>query len=142
LRRIVMRVTVNTGKFGDLVVIAGVVAERAFRRMLVAGRMIRIRTQFALEHDFGTGRHVQIVADAFDQLGAAAAQQAGELVFGQRVRHRRHGAQNRRRIAAEHHRHRKGLPGNLRAWSRKSSAPPRWASQRMITLSGAITCCR
>ena len=43
---------------------------------------------------------------ALRQLGACAAQQAGELVFGQRVRHRRHGAEDRRRIGAQHHRHR------------------------------------
>jgi hypothetical protein len=36
----------------------------------------------------------------------------------------------------------KGVPGCAFAWSRKSSAPPRCASQRMITLSRAITCCR
>ena len=33
-------------------------------------------------------------------------------------------------------------PGDCAAWSRKSSAPPRCASQRMITLFRAITCCR
>ena len=43
------------------------------------------------------------------QLGLATAQQAGELVFGQRIRHRRHGAEDGRRIAAEDDGDREGL---------------------------------
>jgi hypothetical protein len=35
-----------------------------------------------------------------------------------------------------------GWPGLARANSRKSSAPPRWASQRMMTSRRPITCCR
>jgi hypothetical protein len=76
------------------------------------------------------------------QLGLAAAQQAGELVFGQRIGHRRHGAEDGRRIAAEHHRHRERLAGVGQLVLAKSSAPPRWASQRMITLFGPSTCWR
>jgi hypothetical protein len=57
--------------------------------MLVAGRVIFIRIDMPFQHDLGRGRHAQLAADGLDQLGAAAAQQAGELVFGQAVRHRR-----------------------------------------------------
>ncbi len=69
----------------------------------------------AFEHDLGACRHLQVRADAFRQLGLAAAQQAGELVFGKIVRHRRHRAEDGGRIAAEHHRDRKGLAGILQA---------------------------
>ena len=76
------------------------------------------------------------VADAaVGHLGSAAAQQPGELVFGERVRDRRDGAEHRRRIGAEGDRERKRPAGPAGANSRKSSAPPRWASQRMITLA-------
>ncbi len=44
-------------------------------------------------------------------LGARAAQQPGELVLRQRVRHRRHGPQGRRRVGAQGHRDRKRRPG-------------------------------
>jgi hypothetical protein len=36
----------------------------------------------------------------------------------------------------------KGWPGLASAKSRKSSAPPRWASQRMMTCRGPISCWR
>jgi hypothetical protein len=65
----------------------------------------------AFQHDLGRGRHLQRRAQALRQLGLAAAQQAGKLVFGQRIGHRRHGAEDGRRIAAEHHRHRERLAG-------------------------------
>ena len=45
--------------------------------------------------------------DASDDLGARAAQQSRELVLGQRVRHRRHRAEDRRGIGAERDRDRK-----------------------------------
>ena len=41
------------------VVVAGVVAERAFERGLVAGRIARIRPDESFEHDFGRRRHAE-----------------------------------------------------------------------------------
>ena len=50
------------------------------------------------------------------------------------VRHRRHGAEDGRRVGAQRDRHRKRLPGVGDARSRGSPARrPGWASQRMIT---------
>ena len=63
-----------------------------------------------LEHDLGGGRHLQVVADAGREFGAPAAQQPGELVLGQRVRHRRHRTEGGRRVAAQRHRDRERLP--------------------------------
>jgi len=51
-----------------------VVAVRAF-----FGAVARV--DHAFEHDFSGGRHLQIAAEAGGELGAGAAQQAGELVF-------------------------------------------------------------
>ena len=82
-----------------LVVIAGVVAIRAFQRRFIG-------VDYAFEHNFCPRRHLQIIADTFHQLRARAAQQAGKLVFAQSVRHRRNRAQNGGRVATEHHRHR------------------------------------
>ena len=45
----------------DLVVVAGVVAERALRRRLVAGRVVRIGLDEAFEHDLRRRRHLQVV---------------------------------------------------------------------------------
>ena len=54
------------------------------------------------------------------------------------VGNRRHRAEHRRRIGAQRDRDRKRRrPGCASAWSRKSSAPPRCASQRMISLVAA-----
>ena len=144
-----------------LVVVAGVVAERAFERVQVAADLLRAarRARCVRVKPGGAGgmwpsstnsarrRHLQHHAGLADaavgHLGAAAAQQAGELVFGQRVGHRRDGAEDRRRIGAQRHRDRKRAgPGVAGANSRKSSAPPRWASQRMITWRRPITCWR
>ena len=63
----------------------------------------------AFEHDFGARRNLQIMAQAFDDFGFRAAQQTGELVFGQAVRHRRHRAEYRRRVGAQRDCHRKRL---------------------------------
>ena len=52
-----------------------------------------------------------VLPSAVDDLGAAAAQQAGELVFGQAVGHRRDRAQDGGRVGAQRHRHRVGLAG-------------------------------
>ena len=59
-----------------LVVIAGVVAEGAFERSVVGMNM-------TFEHDFGTRGHLQIMRQALRDFGFFAAQQSGELVFGQ-----------------------------------------------------------
>ena len=55
------------------------------------------------EHDLGPGRHRQVAAQRLRDLGARAAQQAGELVFGQAVRHRRDRAQRGGRVGAQRH---------------------------------------
>ena len=102
----------------DLVVIAGVVAERPLERGFVTGvgradlaaGVGRVRPDLPFEDDLGSGGHLQVAAQATDGLGAGAAQQAGELVLRQRVRHRRHCAEDRRRIGTEGHRNRKWLP--------------------------------
>ncbi len=56
----------------------------------------------ALEHDLGLGRHLQRHGLAVDQLDLRAAQQAGELVFRERVGHRRHGREDGAGIGADH----------------------------------------
>jgi hypothetical protein len=85
-----------------------VVAIRSFERALGG-------IDEAFENDLGRSRHLQIGAQAFHHFGLAAAQQTGKLVFGETVRHRRHGRENRRRIGAERHRHRKRLARPLQA---------------------------
>jgi hypothetical protein len=75
-------------------------------------------------------------------FGARTAQQAGKLVFRQRVGHGRDGAQDGGRIGANGHRHGVGLAGVLPACSAKSSAPPRCESQRMMSWLLPITCWR
>ncbi len=90
----------------NLVVVAGVVAERPFRGHLAG-------VDYAFEHDLGAGRHLQVRAATFDQLGALAAQQAGKGVLGQAVGYRRYRAQNGRRVGAQHHRNGEGLTGVL-----------------------------
>ena len=65
----------------------------------------------AFQHDLGTGRHLQVAAQALHQFGLAAAQQSGELVFGKTVRHRRDRAEYGGRIGADHHRDRERLAG-------------------------------
>ena len=91
-------------EFCLLVVVTGVVAIRAFERHFIG-------MNHPFQHNFGRGRHLQGRADALDQFGLAAAQQAGKLVFGERIRYRRHRTENGRRIAAEHDRHRERLAG-------------------------------
>ena len=91
----------------DFVVVPGVVAERAFGGRLITGRIVRIGPDEPFEHDLGRGRHLQVVRQTPDDLRAAAAQQAGELILRQRVRHWRHRAENGRGIGAERHRDRK-----------------------------------
>ncbi len=82
----------------DLVVVTGVVAVGAFRCGLA-------RVDVPLENDLGIGRHLQVRADRLDQLGARAAQQAGEGILGKGVGHRCDRAENGRRICAQGHGH-------------------------------------
>ena len=69
----------------------------------------------ALQHDLGARGHLQhqavLAGLRVHQLGAAAAQQAGELVLAQRVGHRRDGAQRRRRVGAQGAHQRERLAG-------------------------------
>ncbi|MNQ50359.1 hypothetical protein D3C85_642960 [compost metagenome] len=109
-----------------LVVVAGVVAVRAFQRHLVVGIGRRVRAfghdrldgarvggrqQMAFQHDLGPGRHGKVAAQRLRDLGARAAQQAGELVFGQAVRHGRDGAQRGGRVGAQRDRDGEGRAG-------------------------------
>ena len=73
----------------------------------------------ALQQDLGSGRCIQPGGLAAPHPAARAAQQAGELVLGQGIGHRRHRRQHRRRIGADGHQHRKWpvrpglLPGGI-----------------------------
>ena len=84
------------------VVVAGVIAVRPF-----GGHLPRL--QIAFQHDLGAGGHFQIAAQRLHHLGTAAPQQTGKGVFGEAVRHRRHRAQDGRRIGAQRHRHREAF---------------------------------
>ena len=83
------------GEMVLLVVIARVVAVWAFQRGFV-------RMDDTFQHDFCTGRHLQIVADTFHQLRPRTAQQSGKLVFAQGIGNGRYRAQNGGRVATEH----------------------------------------
>jgi len=61
------------------------------------------------EHDFGLGRHLQRHADGGRDFGAGATQQAGKLVFRERVGHRCHGTEQGRRVGADGHGQGEGL---------------------------------
>ena len=65
----------------------------------------------ALQHDLRVRRHLERAADTLHNLGARAAQEARELVFAQRIGHRRDGAQHGRRVRTERDRERKGRSG-------------------------------
>jgi hypothetical protein len=101
-----------------LVVVAGVVAERAFERVQVAAAHHQLdagfafagepgsgRRDVAFEHELRAGRRLEFQCAFADRgvhdLGAAAAQEASELVLGERVGHRRHRTEDRRRVGAE-----------------------------------------
>ncbi|MNV48080.1 hypothetical protein D3C71_1399700 [compost metagenome] len=86
------------GELGAFVVVAGVVAVRTFQRVLPAARMMGIGLDVAFEHDLGGGGHREGHAQSGRDLGACAAQQAGELVLTQAVGHGRDGAQQRGRV--------------------------------------------
>ena len=93
------------------VVVAGVIAKGPLQRGFTG-------LDRAFEHDFGAGWHLQFGADALHQLGPRATQQSCELILGQRVRHRRHRAQDRCWIGAQRDRDRERFirlePGNDR----------------------------
>src|SRR5690606_18609310 len=82
------------GKRVDFIVIAGVIAERTFRRNL-------IRMDETFQHDLRARRYMQIAADAFHECGLRTAQETRERIFAQRIRHRRHRAEYGRGIGAE-----------------------------------------
>jgi len=104
----------------DLVVVTRVVAERAFDGGLVAGRIARIGLDEAFEHD----------------LRAAATQEAGELILGQRVGHRGDRAEDGGGIRAQCHRDRKR---NARMRLRVIAEVQRAAAMREPAQDHAVT---
>ncbi len=56
----------------------------------------------AFEHDLGLGRHLERHGLAIDEVDPPAAQQTGELVLRQGVRHRRHRGDDRAGVGADH----------------------------------------
>ena len=83
------------GEMVLLVVIARVVAVWAFQRGFV-------RMNHAFQYNFGTGRHLQIIADTFHQFRPRTAQQSGKLVFAQGIGNGRYRAQNGGGVATEY----------------------------------------
>ena len=139
-----------------LVVIAGVVAERAFQRVQVAADLLQRHAVLARAGEAGLARAGcgprartrRARAPAASRRPRRRAQSTTSVRLPrsrpanwysrERVRHRRDGAEHRRRVGAERHRDRKRLARiGASANSRKSSAPPRCASQRMISLAPA-----
>ena len=93
---------------------------RIFRQRIAGGAWLEIAFEGGLfggddafEPELGGGRQLQVGAQAFHPFRPGAAQQPGELVLGEGVRHRRHRAEERRRIGAERHRQGKGLARRL-----------------------------
>jgi hypothetical protein len=96
-----------------------VVAEGAFQRVQVAAALLQRTPCSRLPFEAGAAggmcpsSTISALAGtcsisaprrrAVDHLGAAAAQQAGELVLRQRVGHRRHRAQDGGRVGAQRH---------------------------------------
>ena len=99
------------GKTLNLVVVSGVIAERTFGGGFVAGCVVGIGLDEPLEHDFRRSGHLQIMRQAVDDLRARTTEKSGELIFGQRIGHRRYGAENRRRICTERDDQRKRRAG-------------------------------
>ena len=92
----VMAVTVKTGKLLDGIVIAGVIAIGPFVAIIA-------ERHFAFEHDLRFRRHFAAAGSRnWRSSTRCAAQQSGELIFGQRVGHRRHGGEDGAGIGAEH----------------------------------------
>ena len=78
-----------------LVVVTGMIAKRPFERGFV-------RVQNTFEYDFGIRGDGQIITDTFRQNRTAVAQQSGELILAQCVRHRCDRTEYGRRVTAEH----------------------------------------
>ena len=91
----------------DAVVIAGVVAIGAFVAFLVGH-------DAALDDDLGLGRHLERHGAAVGERDLLLPQQAGELVFRERIRHRRDRGDHGRRVGADHGGGRKALAPLLR----------------------------
>ena len=63
---------------------------------------VAIEMDMAFEHDLGLRRDLEGNRLAIDQLHLGPAQQTGELILGQRVRHRRDGGEDGAGIGADH----------------------------------------
>ena len=90
------------------IVVASMIAIRAFRRHLTG-------LNVTFEHNFRAGRDFKVIGNALHHFGLGAAQQACESIFRQRIGHRRHRAQNGRRIGAKRHGYRETLARMRRA---------------------------
>ncbi len=86
----------------DGIVVAGVVAVGAFVGVVVEAHV-------AFQHDFGGGGHLDRLRLAVDKLHLLSAQQTGEMILAQGVRHGRHRAENRAGVRAQHRRRRERL---------------------------------
>ena len=91
------------------VVIAGVVAVRPFGRQLALFNV-------TFQHNLCAGRYFQVIGDALHHFGFGAAQQPCKGIFRQRIRNRRHRAQNGCRIGTQR-------DGNREAFARMGRAP-------------------
>ena len=69
----------------------------------------------AFQHHFRGGGHVQFGAGHLDEFRTGATQQAGKLVFGQRIGHGGDGTEDGGRIGPQHGGQGEGLPGELPA---------------------------
>ena len=78
----------------DLVVVAGMIAERAFQGGIIG-------MDVSLQHDLRPCRYLEIIADAGGNLGATAAQQPGKAIFRQAVWYRGDSAEDGGRVRAE-----------------------------------------
>ena len=79
----------------DRVVVACMIAEGAFVLVVVEADM-------ALDDDLGLGRDLERHRLGRHELDLAAAQEARELIFRERIRHRRHRRQDGAGIGADH----------------------------------------
>ena len=112
-----------SGWFLSASAVVGVAGIYSFNYMLPAAGVRGVGVDVAFQHDLGRGRHLQRHAQRGHDVGARAAQQAGELVFAQGVGHGRDGAQDGGRVGADRHRHRVRLAGVLLAVLGKVQRP-------------------
>ncbi|MNH36985.1 hypothetical protein D3C79_978350 [compost metagenome] len=63
----------------------------------------------AFEYDLRAGGHFQIVGNTFHHFGFGAAQQSGEGIFREGIRHRRNGPQDGGRIGTQRNRDREAF---------------------------------